>query len=60
VNLATRTWFNDNLESRNYFVPGVIAILLALITLASKRKESVGYGVLRRHSAMLPLQIAVG
>jgi ABC-2 type transport system permease protein len=33
VNLTTRAWFNENLESRNYFVPGVIAILVALITL---------------------------
>ena len=31
VELASRAWFNDNLESRNYFVPGVTA-LMVLIT----------------------------
>ncbi len=31
--LRTRAWFNDTLESRNYFVPGVIAIVVSLVTL---------------------------
>ena len=33
VLLESRTWFNANLESRNYYVPGVIAIVVMLITL---------------------------
>jgi ABC-2 type transport system permease protein len=33
VELETRAWFNDNLESRNFYVPGVIAIVVMLITL---------------------------
>ncbi|MGI6459840.1 MAG: ABC transporter permease [Candidatus Hydrogenedentales bacterium] len=33
LTLETRAWFNANLESRNYYVPGVIAILVMLITL---------------------------
>ena len=33
VELRSRTWFNENLISRNYFVPGVIALLVTLITL---------------------------
>lgn len=33
VNLETRAWFNENLESRNFYVPGVIALLVMLITL---------------------------
>ncbi len=33
VNLKTRAWFNENLESRNFYVPGVIAIIVMLITL---------------------------
>jgi ABC-2 type transport system permease protein len=33
VQLEHRAWFNDNLESRNYFVPGVIASIVMLITL---------------------------
>jgi len=33
LDLQSRAWFNENLESRNYYVPGVIAILLMLVTL---------------------------
>jgi len=33
VELQARAWFNENLESRNFYVPGVIAILVMLITL---------------------------
>lgn len=33
LTVETRAWFNENLESRNYYVPGVIAILVMLITL---------------------------
>jgi ABC-2 type transport system permease protein len=31
--LLTRAWFNENLDSRNYFVPGVIVIVVGLATL---------------------------
>jgi ABC-2 type transport system permease protein len=33
VDLRTRAWFNENLESRNYFVPGIMAVLVMLISL---------------------------
>jgi ABC-2 type transport system permease protein len=33
VELQSRAWFNENLESRNFFVPGVIATIVTLITL---------------------------
>lgn len=33
VELRSRAWFNPNLESRNYFVPGVMALLVMLIGL---------------------------
>ena len=47
VTLETRTWFNANLESCNFYVPGVIAILVMLITLmltsmAVVREKEVG------------------
>jgi len=47
VDLQTRAWFNDNLESRDFYVPGVIAILVMLITLmltsmAVVREKEVG------------------
>ena len=47
VNLETRAWFNDNLESRNFYVPGVIAMLVMLVTLlltsmAVVREKEIG------------------
>ncbi len=47
VDLQARAWFNENLESRNFYVPGVIAILVMLITLmltsmAVVREKEVG------------------
>ena len=47
VSLQTRTWFNENLESRTYFVPGVIALMITLLTLlltsmAIVREKEIG------------------
>ncbi|HVU23617.1 MAG TPA: ABC transporter permease [Opitutus sp.] len=47
VDLRPRAWFNDNLESRNYFVPGVMAVLVMLVSLmltgmAIVREKEVG------------------
>ncbi len=33
VALAWRAWFNPNLDSRNFFVPGVLAMLVAVISI---------------------------
>ncbi|HEO70051.1 MAG TPA: ABC transporter permease [Candidatus Hydrogenedentes bacterium] len=47
IDLRTRAWFNENLESRNFYVPGVIAIIVMLITLmltsmAVVREKEIG------------------
>ena len=47
IELQTRAWFNENLESRNFYVPGVIAIIVLLITLmltsmAVVREKEIG------------------
>ncbi|MFA6378138.1 MAG: ABC transporter permease, partial [Acholeplasmataceae bacterium] len=47
IELKTRAWFNDNLESRNFYVPGVIALIVMLITLlltsmAIVREKEIG------------------
>jgi ABC-2 type transport system permease protein len=47
VRLETRAWFNENLESRNFYVPGVLAIVVMLITLmltsmAVVREKEIG------------------
>ncbi|HWQ09381.1 MAG TPA: ABC transporter permease [Holophaga sp.] len=33
VTLVWRAWFNPNLDSRNYFVPGVLALIVAVVTI---------------------------
>jgi ABC-2 type transport system permease protein len=33
VELRTRAWFNENLESRNFYVPGVLVIVVSVVTL---------------------------
>ena len=47
VDLRERTWFNDNLISRNYYVPGVIALIvtvmgLLLTAMAIVREKEIG------------------
>jgi len=33
VELRSRSWFNENLESRNYYIPGVVGMIVMLVTL---------------------------
>ncbi|MBW1730766.1 MAG: ABC transporter permease [Deltaproteobacteria bacterium] len=33
VNARIRTWYNPNLDSRNFYVPGIVAFLIMLLTL---------------------------
>lgn len=33
VEMRNRAWFNENLESRNFYLPGIIALLLLIITM---------------------------
>jgi ABC-2 type transport system permease protein len=47
IDFRTRAWFNENLESRNYFVPGVIVIVVSLVSLlltsmAVVREKEIG------------------
>ena len=47
VDLRLRAWFNADLESRNYFIPGIMALLVMLVTLmltgmAIVREKEVG------------------
>ncbi len=47
VVLQTRAWFNENRESRTFFVPGVIALMITLLTLlltslAIVREKEIG------------------
>jgi ABC-2 type transport system permease protein len=47
VSLVARAWFNPNLDSRNFFVPGVIALLVMVISIllssmAIVREKEIG------------------
>lgn len=47
VHLQTRAWFNENLESRNFYVPGVIVTVVSVVTLlltsmAVVREKEIG------------------
>ncbi len=47
VALRTRAWFNEELKSRNFYVPGVIALIVMVITLlltsmAIVREKEIG------------------
>jgi len=47
VELRSRAWFNENLESRNYYVPGVLVVVVTLVTLvltamAVVREKEIG------------------
>jgi ABC-2 type transport system permease protein len=47
IDLQARAWFNENLESRNFYVPGVIVIVVTLVTLlltsmAVVREKEIG------------------
>jgi ABC-2 type transport system permease protein len=47
VEPESRAWFNENLESRNFYVPGVIAMIVMLVTLmltsmAVVREKEIG------------------
>ena len=47
VEVSTRAWFNENLESRDFYIPGVISLMVMLITLlltsmAVVREKEIG------------------
>jgi ABC-2 type transport system permease protein len=54
IRLQERAWFNENLESRNYYVPGVMANIIMLITLTL-----TGMAVIREYEIGTMEQILV-
>lgn len=65
VEIETRAWFNENLESRNFYVPGVIASLLMLVTLmltsmAVVREKEIGTMEQIMVTPITPLEFILG
>ena len=65
VEMQARAWFNDNLESRNFFVPGVIALIVMLVTLtltsiAIVREREIGTMEQIMVTPITPLEFILG
>jgi ABC-2 type transport system permease protein len=62
---ATRVWFNPDLESRNYFVPGVVVNIIALVTLmltalAIVREKEIGTMEQLMVTPVRPIELMLG
>lgn len=65
VSAETRVWFNPDLRSRNYFVPGVIVNIVSLVTImltamAIVREKEIGTMEQLMVTPIRPLELMVG
>lgn len=65
VNLEQRVWFNPELKSRNYFIPGILANILTLITLmltamAIVREREIGTMEQLMVTPIRPIELMLG
>jgi ABC-2 type transport system permease protein len=65
LNLRSRVWFNPDLKSRNYFVPGVVANIIALVTLmltamAVVREKEIGTMEQLMVTPIKPIELMIG
>ena len=65
IDARTRVWFNPDLHSRNYFVPGVIANIIMIVTLmltalAIVREKEIGTMEQLMVTPIRPLELMLG
>ncbi|MCX5694228.1 MAG: ABC transporter permease [Candidatus Omnitrophica bacterium] len=65
IDLRDRAWFNGNLISRNYYLPGVIAIIVTMMSLllsamAIVKEKEIGTMEQLTVSPLRPLELIVG
>jgi ABC-2 type transport system permease protein len=65
LDLRSRVWFNPDLKSRNYFVPGVVVNIIALVTLmltamAIVREKEIGTMEQLMVTPIRPLELMMG
>jgi len=65
VEASTRVWFNPDLRSRNYFVPGVIANIIMVVTvmltaMAIVREKEIGTMEQLIVTPIRPLELMIG
>jgi len=63
--MRDRSWFNENLESKNYYVPGVISLLITVMTLlltsmAIVREKEIGTMEQLIVSPLRPIELILG
>jgi len=65
VDLRERRWFNENLESKNYYLPGVIALIVSIMSLllssmAIVREKEIGTMEQLIVSPVRPIELILG
>jgi len=65
VDLRDRRWFNENLESKNYYLPGVIAMIVSIMSLllssmAIVREKEIGTMEQLIVSPIKPFELILG
>jgi len=65
LNSSTRVWFNPDLKSRNYFVPGVIANIIMVVTvmltaMAIVREKEIGTLEQLIVTPIRPIELMIG
>jgi ABC-2 type transport system permease protein len=65
VEMRDRAWFNVNLESKNYYIPGVIALVVTVMTLlltsmAIVREKEIGTMEQLIVSPLRPIELILG
>jgi len=65
VNLRSRVWFNADLRSRNYFVPGIVVNIITLVTLmltsmAIVREKEIGTMEQLMVTPIRPIELMLG
>ncbi len=65
IGLEQRVWFNPELKSRNYFIPGILANILALVTLmltsmAIVREREIGTMEQLMVTPIRPVELMIG
>ncbi len=65
VDMRDRSWFNANLESKNYYIPGVICLVITVMTLiltsmAVVREKEIGTMEQLIVSPLRPIELILG
>jgi ABC-2 type transport system permease protein len=65
VQMRDRSWFNTNLESKNYYIPGVICLMITVMTLiltsmAIVREKEIGTMEQLIVSPLRPIELILG